>query len=569
MIHADQLKEAGFQREGAVKTAMGQFYTPELIIDDLMPLIVDRLKTRREKNIRAVDPFCGDGRLIAKLLEEASDSGLQAKWKLELWDYDDSALPEAKDKVRRVAEETGIEVEIETSNRDSLLESSGQMGCFDCVVTNPPWDTVKPDSRELEGLSDEEKEKFRAALKEYDRRLEDTLPLSQPTRKYAGWGTNLSRCGTELALRLTADSGVCGLVTPLSLLMDQTTRPLRRFIIREAHFSRIAYYPAEAKLFEGGVDQESISFVLEKNTSDCQETEIIRYNRNRELSSREMISVSEDLISDIDHCIPVVFGGSVFRALEKWDGFRTLDEYEEMGSLWLGRELDETRHREWLSKDGEYLFTKGRMVGRYRFLERPESYVDERKKDVPDSANRQRIAWRDVARRSRSRRVQATIVDSGLVTGNSLHVGYFRDDDLQKLKALLVLFNSLPFEFQVRALLGTGHISLGVVRKVRIPPVEHPDLSRILSEMLDEKEVQGAQDEAALEVAAATAYGLSRSGLEEIMSHFRNLPSEYESRILDHHLWNSERLKPISALPSEAESTGAREGHQLSFEDQN
>jgi hypothetical protein len=160
-------------------------------------------------------------------------------------------------------------------------------------------------------------------------------------------------------------------------------------------------------------------------------------------------------------------------------------------------------------------------------------------------------------------------VDSGLVTGNSLHVGYFRDDDLQKLKALLVLFNSLPFEFQVRALLGTGHISLGVVRKVRIPPVEHPNLSRILSEMLDEKEVQGAQDEAALEVAAATAYGLNRSGLEEIMSHFRNLPSEYESRILDHHLWNSERLQPISALPREAESTGGREGHQLSFEDQN
>lgn len=40
------------------------------------------------------------------------------------------------------------------------------------------------------------------SLREFDDYLSRVLPYSQPKRKFAGWGTNLSRVGAELSLEI-------------------------------------------------------------------------------------------------------------------------------------------------------------------------------------------------------------------------------------------------------------------------------------------------------------------------------------------------------------------------------
>lgn len=44
--------------------------------------------------------------------------------------------------------------------------------------------------------------------------------ILQPSIKFGKWGTNLVRCRIEVALRLIKVAGVCGIVSPVSLLND-------------------------------------------------------------------------------------------------------------------------------------------------------------------------------------------------------------------------------------------------------------------------------------------------------------------------------------------------------------
>ena len=81
--------------------------------------------------------------------------------------------------------------------------------------------------------------------------------------------------------------------------------------------------------------------------------------------------------------------------------------------------------------------------------------------------------------------MHAAIVPAGMVTGNSLHVAYFRDDSLDRLLALLAILNSYCFEAQVNARLGTGHISLGMVKQTHIPSLDQELIGQLAAAAKD------------------------------------------------------------------------------------
>lgn len=533
--------------KNALARATGKFYTPSIVANNLANDVVSNIRSIDKQEITVVDPFCGDGRLIVALLREASLKSIYKgiHWRISFWDYDADAVALAQYSISKIANELCLDVSLDPRCHDSFLLLQENYGKYDCVITNPPWESIKPDSRELLELDEQDRKAYLTYLKEYDSKLISALPLSQPLKRFAGWGTNLSRCGTELAIKLMSDEGICGLVIPLSLLMDQSSIPLRRWMFTNTEPICISSYPAEAKLIPY-VDQNMVTVTLLKHYEESLSLVVNNYNRNMDLVSESKFTLSQDELEDIDWCLPVSSSLIYLKLIRKWMHLRTAGDLEStgQGALWLGRELDETRYREFTSNAGQYQFIKGRMVHRFCPLEPSPFFINLQLRHVPKSALHYRIAWRDVSRRSQSRRMQATIIPPYVVTGNSLHVGFFKDDDYDRLLALLAVVNSLPFEFQIRSRLGTGHMSIGVMRRVKIPPLDNPrtlkKLSKLVTSLLSVSE-NAIEDEINLEVEVARLYGLEAKEYIELLDQFENITKDFKSRLFT--IYNNDQMK--------------------------
>ena len=530
------------EAKNLLSRAMGRFYTHELIGKRLVHILLKTYQFNGYTKIKLVDPFCGDGRLICWLLEEINYYKIpnDCIWYIELWDCDEVALNKAKQNVTNLAKGINLEIIVETVLGDTFKYAQEHFGKFDIVVTNPPWEVIKPDRRELKKLSEESVAKYIAHLKHHDQLLTKLYPFSQPLRKFAGWGTNLARCGTEIALRLTASQGICGLVSPASLIADQVSSRLRHWIFREHSICDIAYYPAEAKLFDQ-VDQPSITLVASPGGgNECFSTTLNTFDKKGKKQTQTPFSINWHSLESTSFALPLQLGVNQMQLLFKLKHLpQFVDlEGENPNNLWAGRELDETRHQSFLGNTGEYLFTKGRMIKRFGLAETPSKFVKRDGPRIPQSANYYRIAWRDVSRPNQKRRIHATLIPPKWVTGNSLHVAYFRDHDLERLKALLAIMNSLVFEFQVRAYLATAHISLGGVRKVNIPSLDNCDLIIKLSKLTDESLDGNESSHIDLEIEVAKLYGLSQNEFELLLSSFKKIEKKEADLLLSSQVWS-------------------------------
>jgi Alw26I/Eco31I/Esp3I family type II restriction m6 adenine DNA methyltransferase len=525
-----------------LKRATGRFYTHDLIASHLIEAVLRSAQLTQLSLVNVIEPFCGDGRLVCKLLETAAKQKHLKRlvWEIELWDNDSTALEAAKQYIQRTAIHLKIDAHIKGVSGNSFLLAPERFGQFTICITNPPWEVLKPDRRELVNLDQAETAQYIKLLREQDAALTSLYPLSRPIRKFSGWGTNLARCGVELALRLTAPNGVCGLVSPASLLADQMSERLRHWIFREHKIHDIAYYAAEARLFEK-VDQPSITLVASVERRDEAAPSLSVYDRNLERRSLKISLDDWKGVEENGYILPLQFGLSLIQLQKKWKHLpRVADlERESTGALWAGRELDETAHQSFLGSAGKYLFVKGRMIQRFRVEETPSQYIKKDGPKVPKSADYYRIAWRDVARPNQKRRMHATIIPPGWVTGNSLNVAYFRDENIDRLKALLGIFNSLVFEAQIRAYLATGHISLGAVRQVRIPRLSDSKVIKRLSRLVDRCMAGDASSLITLEVTVAQLYSMTKDDLGLLLSSFEKIGNDEASILLSCKDWET------------------------------
>lgn len=514
----------------------GRFYTHQLIGEQLVDSIFKNASSLAYASIiKVIDPFCGDGRLIEWLLCSSHKFNNRALWEIDLWDIDFHATLIAKDKVTKIASELGLEVKVNTVICDAFENASDFYNEFDICLTNPPWENIKPDKRDMEALDKEASEEYIKLLRERDTFLTNLFPLSAPTKRFAGWGLNLARCGTEVAIKLTKKTGICGIVSPSSLIADQTSEPLRQWIFENNEVYEVAYYEAEARLFEN-VDQSCITLTIGPQKQTNSVPKLTYYNKNHK---KESINISDNEWSSVkndSYVIPLQFGVSVLNLKPFFQELKQLTDYEGLtgASLWSGRELDQTNIEKNLSSSGVYKFLRGKMISRYKIVECPNSYVNERNIKIPASSQFYRIAWRDVSRPTQKRRMIATIVPPGIVTGNSLSLIYYRDNNLKKLKSLLAIMNSLVFETQVRMNSTTNHVSLGTVRKAFVPDLNSIYITNTLSDLLDKfSETNSTVSEADLEVEVAKVYNLKFNEFSDILSLYPKISAEEKLELLE------------------------------------
>lgn len=528
------------QRKSLESRVTGRFFTPPEIgcpLADRLASLCGRFKERT--SIKLVDPFCGDGRLIRWFLLSIAKhypSLLRSRWEIGLWDCDKKSLTQAEKSIGLTVRELQISCKIDSWKGDSLsIRVPSSLEEYDIVVTNPPWETIKPDRRELETIRSELRAEYTQALKRLANVLGKQYPLSRPGRYFSGWGVNLARVGVEASLRLLCPDGLAGIVSPPSLLADQNSESLRKWIFSTFSCPFVSFFPAEARMFSD-VDQPVISIVLSRGSPRFG-TQIDTFGRDRRLKNSRICDIDFTYLRENHFILPISFGIEAFDQLLRFRSYPRFTELEgpEEGRLWAGREIDETNHKEHLGDSGFHLFLKGRMIERYAIREMPTRYLSPSspKHVIPPSVRYPRIVWRDVSRPTQKRRIQATLIPPMWITGNSLGVAHFHTQETSKLLALLGVMSSLSFEFQVRAMSSTAHISLGALRRARIPDLQDRALVSSLADTVRNRLAGDLDAETKLECLVARSYDLSVDYLDSIIRCFDKISNEERLRILD------------------------------------
>lgn len=550
------------------KRITGRYYTHKAVAMHMIKALLKNNKRSlaNKETLTVCDPFAGDGRLVKWLLAEWMRVGMpRVKWHLILIDLNTEGLQQAEKNINAFCRDNDIDTIVNIVETDSFVYASAHLhNKCDIVITNPPWELLKPDSRELTQFSKDIRESYVDSMKAYDKVLADLFPLSQPNRKFAGWGTNLSRVGLELSRSLVRNNGHIAIVMPASFLADSQSAALRKTILSESRLTDVAYFPSEARLFDGA-DVSTAAMLIKKCRAKSLSVLLTRYGKSLSQESKELIRLSGDMLEQLDFMLPVAFGANVIdiqfklvSSMSKWDELETRDRT----GLWAGREIDETRSSLWLTKSGESpLFVKGRMIDRYQIREYPQLHAAKPEYRIPQSINFERIAWRDVSRPSQKRRLIATIIPEGWIAGNSLGVAHFRDGDPIALRALLGIMNSVCFEFQLRSHLATGHVSLSALRKVRCP--SQKILSRLsrLASHVDNALSGDERSESYIEAfVSRNVYGLSISDLRTILDQFSHVTKSERDLILSAYkqLENTSGDTSSSAKNSIPNHTSAR-----------
>jgi Alw26I/Eco31I/Esp3I family type II restriction m6 adenine DNA methyltransferase len=509
--------------------ALGRFYTPLGVARNIAERLIDGYSFPDSRVLKIVDPFCGDGRLIVALLESLSTAGKVSELQLRivLVDVDRQALSIAIEKVSAVVQLYRFDAHIETHCADSFSCLDAELGAFDFVITNPPWETLKPDRRELNGMTPASRVTYREQIKNYDCLLRKRFPESVPTSAAFHPASNLARVGTTLSARLTNRQGRLGIVLPASLLNDRISSSWRQWLFRTGTVCNIDCYPAEAKVFKY-VDQPTATLIWKPECTVGNDIRVRRLVQEDNEWALKTLYLQPDLLEALDYGIPDVSSLDALHLLGKLSLLPTLSDLESDSSigLRLGRELDETGIESKLADVGTNEFVRGKMIGRY-LVAQSERYL---RSDInlPKSVDRARLVWRDISRRNQRRRMQAALIPPGVVTGNSLNIGYFLGGNRDSLFAFLAFANSLVFEFQIRARLGTGHLSVGSMRGVCVPKFVGLAIEGGLANVVRRLLEGDTKAEAELEVSVARAYGLSRSEFELLLGEFRGLPERDE-----------------------------------------
>src|SRR5690349_7218198 len=118
MQHVEHLAPHGERLVGGkalVARATGRFYTPEILAEQLAHALIESAPDFSGREVRIIDPFCGDGRLLVSFLRQAANSRSfrKARFQVSLWDTDKAAVAEAEARIKAVAAGKKLNVQVD------------------------------------------------------------------------------------------------------------------------------------------------------------------------------------------------------------------------------------------------------------------------------------------------------------------------------------------------------------------------------------------------------------------------------------------------------------------------
>lgn len=359
-------------------------------------------------------------------------------------------------------------------------------GGFDFVISNPPWDKVKPYREEyfsdlIEGYAYMETKDAKAAsealmadrpeIAEGWKRYEENFTkqnrfyqdsyewqvVKDKDGKALKGDNNLYKVFIEKIYTILRDKGICGLVVPDNLNIDAGCTGLRRLLLDKVSVREMIMFENRKRLFDihGQYKFDVVTFEKTKPRKNLAfkagfywydpiwldgepDEDYIAKNEHNKRSLHRTYSYPTEFIRDADGDRYTIYE---FRNKNQIDVFKKMLTYPAIGDeaykpyIRTYREFDMTLDSDLFSTDGiGWPLYQGGMVHHYNaHLREPERFVIQSdgesrlatrwKSDARELPDRTyRIAWRLIAQPTDTRSLICSVLSRGCFTGNSLNV---------------------------------------------------------------------------------------------------------------------------------------------------
>jgi hypothetical protein len=407
---------------------------------------------------------------------------------------------------------------------DQVMERGG----FDIIITNPPWEILKPQAKEFFATHSELVSKNKMRLEDFEEEqarllldvgmrqewltYQNSFPyqsayfriasqyrnqISVVNGKKSGTDINLYKLFTEQCYNLLRPGGECGIVIPSGFYTDLGTKQLRAMLFSQAQVTGLFCFENNKGIFEDV--HRSFKFVVltfEKGGETrsfpsafmCHDVdELERFPRYGALeTSVELISrLSPDSLSIME------FKSEMdVQIAQKMLQFPLLGE--RLDTTWnftLGSEFHMTNNHNLFRNEPEpgYLpLYEGKMIHQFTHQwSQPRYWVDEkagraavsgRKTDTGQRLNYQqyRLGHRAIARNTDERTMIATILPSLTFFGNSINASC-NELSAQELLFIVSLLNSFTIDFSLRQRV-TANLRMFCIYQLPIPRLTEQNL---------------------------------------------------------------------------------------------
>ena len=401
---------------------------------------------------------------------------------------------------------------------DEILNKGGG---FDAIITNPPWEILKPNAKEFFQEHSELVSKNKMTIKEFEK--EQTKLLQNPeiraawleylsrfphvsawfraapqfkhqsaivNGKKTGSDINLYKLFTEQCVNLLREGGECGIVIPSGIYTDLGTKGLRDFMFNENKVTGLFCFENRKEIFEGV--HRSFKFVvltLEKCGSTERFPAAFMRHEVGELAGfpqESGLPLSLELIrrlSPDSHSVMEFKGEMDIRIAEKMLKFPLLGKkIEGTWNLGLTAEFHMTNDSHLFKTEpgpGRLPLYEGKMIHQFtRRLAAARYWVNKEEARVSllgrEAENGQtldyqgyRLAFRDVARNTDERTMIATVLPPSIFTGNTLITSQYPADG-RLLLGIVALLNAFLVDSFIRFKV-TAHCNMFYVYQLPIP----------------------------------------------------------------------------------------------------
>lgn len=216
-----------------------QYFTPVNIVDKMLEDFV----VQEFEKIEILDPACGCGILLIKLLEKLTNSKKIKKIEIDAYDIDLEALNITKKIIEKINILVELEISINIYHTDFLKKNVNKK--YDYIISNPPYKKTNKNLVE-----------------------EDLIHLinGQP---------NLYHLFIGKSLKLLKKDGKLILISPKNYLSGKYTENLRKFILKNFSITKLHTFDERNKIFDGDIIQEICISHIENIKKD---NVIVSYN---------------------------------------------------------------------------------------------------------------------------------------------------------------------------------------------------------------------------------------------------------------------------------------------------